>query len=308
MLLALMREITAGLRFPEGPIAMSDGSVLLVEIARGTLTRVWPDGRTAVVAETGGGPNGAALGPDGAVWICNNGGFEWHEVEGLLLAGNQPASYAGGSIQRVELDTGRIDTVYTACDGHPLRGPNDLVFDGTGGFWFTDHGKIRDRDRDRGGLYWARADGTEIREVVHPLDAPNGVGLSPDGRRLYVAETYTGRLWAFDVTAPGEIATGPALGMPGGATFVAALPGFQLFDSLAVEACGNVCVATLATGAITAFAPDGAVVEQVPTGDPLTTNVCFGGPDRRTAYVTCSGTGRLVAYDWARPGLALAHG
>ncbi|MEO5899915.1 MAG: SMP-30/gluconolactonase/LRE family protein, partial [Ilumatobacteraceae bacterium] len=59
-------EITSGLRFPEGPIAIDDGSVLLVEIARGTLSQVSPDGEIAVVADLGGGPNGAALGPDGA--------------------------------------------------------------------------------------------------------------------------------------------------------------------------------------------------------------------------------------------------
>jgi gluconolactonase len=75
----LFREIASGLQFPEGPIWCSDGSVLLVEIRRGTLTRVHPDGRKEVVAECGGGPNGAAVGPDGAIYVTNNGGFEWHE-------------------------------------------------------------------------------------------------------------------------------------------------------------------------------------------------------------------------------------
>jgi len=69
-----LKVIAEGLRFPEGPIAMADGSVLLVEIARGTLSRV-RDGRVEVVADLGGGPNGAAIGPDGACYVCNNGGF-----------------------------------------------------------------------------------------------------------------------------------------------------------------------------------------------------------------------------------------
>ena len=81
---------------------MPDGSVLVVEIKRGTLTRVSPDGRTSIVATTGGGPNGAAVGPDGKVYVCNNGGFEWHEIGPFLLPGNQPADYAGGSIHRVD--------------------------------------------------------------------------------------------------------------------------------------------------------------------------------------------------------------
>jgi gluconolactonase len=78
-----------------------------------------------------------------------------------------------------------------------------------------------------------------------------------------------------------------------------------MFDSLAVEACGNVCVATLISGCITVIAPDGRVEEQVPTGDRVTTNIAFGGAELKTAYITLSGKGELVTTDWARPGLPL---
>ena len=108
-----MREIASGLLFPEGPIAMPDGSVILVEIARGTLSRVTPDGKIEVIAETGGGPNGAAIGPDGAVYICNNGGFEWHDVNGLLFAGDIAEDYSGGRIERVDLAAGKVEVLYT---------------------------------------------------------------------------------------------------------------------------------------------------------------------------------------------------
>jgi gluconolactonase len=301
-----MREIASGLQFPEGPIALPDGSVLLVEIQRGTLSRVTSDGKVTVVAETGGGPNGAAIGPDDKVYVCNNGGFEWHQVAGFTVPGEQPVSYSGGSIQRVDTGSGRVDTVYTECNGHPLRGPNDLVFDTHGGFWFTDHGKIRPRERDRGGVYYARPDGSLIREVIYPLDSPNGIGLSPDGKRLYVAETFTGRVWQWDVTGPGEVGSGMPLA-PGGGTLLAGLSGFQLLDSLAVDGHGNVCVATLVNGGVTVLSTFGEVLEHVATGDPLTTNICFGGRDLRMAYVTCSGTGRLVAFEWPRPGLRLNY-
>jgi len=280
--------------------------VLLVEIRRGTLSRVDPGGKITVVGETGGGPNGAAIGPDGKVYVCNNGGFEWHDLGGLTLPGNQPADYIGGRIQRVDLVTGKVEDVYTECDGRPLRGPNDLVFDTAGGFWFTDHGKTRERDRDRTGIFYARPDGSLIREVVFPMEAPNGIGLSPDGKRLYAAETHTGRVWAWDLSGPGEIAAGASFG-PGGGTLLAGLPGFQLLDSLAVDGDGNVCVATLVNGGITVISPDGAILEHVPTGDPLTTNICFGGSDLRTAYITLSGTGRLVATEWPRAGLKLSY-
>jgi len=301
-----MIEITSGLQFPEGPIAMPDGSVVLVEIKRGTLSRVSPDGKISVVAHTGGGPNGAAIGPDGKVYVCNNGGFEWHDLGGFTIPGNQPVDYSGGRIQRVDLATGKVEDLYTECDGHPLRGPNDIVFDATGAFWFTDHGKLRERDRDRTGAFYAKADGSLIREAIFPLDAPNGIGLSPDGQRLYVAETHTGRVWYWHLKGPGEIDVAGAFG-PSGGSLLAGLPGFQLFDSLAVDGAGNVCVATLVNGGITVISPDGTSIEHVPTPDPLTTNICFGGPDLRTAYITLSGTGRLVAMDWPRPGLALNY-
>jgi gluconolactonase len=301
-----IREITSGLAFPEGPVWMPDGSIVLVEIKAGTVTRVAPDGTKTRIATTGGGPNGAAVGPDGKLYVANNGGFEWHDVGGLTLPGDQPADYGGGRIERVDLATGTVEVLYRDCDGHPLRGPNDLVFDFTGGgFWFTDHGKIRKRERDRGGLYWARADGSEIREVVYPLDSPNGVGISPDGRRVYVAETWTGRVWWWQIAEPGRVVPALGLGAEGG-TLLAGLPGFQLFDSLAVDAEGHVCVATLANGGITAISPDGARIEHFALPDPLTTNVCFGGPGLRTAFATLSGTGKLVAFEWPRPGLALA--
>lgn len=306
--MAPFREIASGLRFPEGPVALPDGSVLVVEIARGTLTRVSPEGRVEVVAECGGGPNGAALGPDGKVYVTNNGGFEWIEGRHGLRPHLQAKSYAGGSIQRVDLATGAVETLYTEGPNDRLRGPNDLVFDTHGGFWFTDLGKTRERDWDRGALYYAKADGSEIREVVHPLITPNGVGLSPDGKRLYVAETQTARVWAFDLAGPGEIVRHRWPPSPNGALLLFNAQGYQLFDSLAVDSAGNVCVATIMNGGVTVIAPDGRLVEHVALPDLYVTNICFGGPQMRTAYVTLSGSGRLIALDWPRPGLRLNYG
>ena len=191
--------VADGLGFPEGPVALSDGSLLVVEIRSQCVTRIAADGSRRIIASLAGGPNGAAIGPDGAIYVCNNGGFAFGEVE--LYAINIPVGpapdYAGGSIQRIDPVTSEIRTLYTEAGDVPLRGPNDLVFDRRGGFWFTDHGKSGHRDRDRVGVFYAAADGSFIREVIFPLENPNGIGLSPDGRTLYVAETYTCQLWAF---------------------------------------------------------------------------------------------------------------
>lgn len=301
-----IQEIAGGLRFPEGPIAMPDGTLLLVEIEGRTLTRVGTDGRVERLVKLQGGPNGAAIGPNGKVYICNNGGFKWHDsAEHGIRPIGQSDDYAGGWIETVDLATGRVERLYERTEAGPLHGPNDLVFDRQGGFWFTDLGKTRARDVDRGSVCYAQADGSGIRELIFPLWTPNGIGLSADERTLYVAETCTGRIWAFDLSGPGEIAHRPWPDSPQGGRLVAGLPGYQNLDSLALDSAGNVCVATLANGGITVVSPDGADIEHIPMPDAMTTNVCFGGPSLRTAYVTLSSTGRLVSMDWPRPGLPL---
>lgn len=302
-----LRTVTDGLLFPEGPIALDDGAVLVVEIMGGRLIRVEPNGRKLAVADLGGGPNGAAIGPDGQCYVCNNGGFNWSTAaDGYMRPVGRADDYVTGSIQRVDLSTGRVETLFTACDGEPLKGPNDIVFDGLGGFYFTDHGKTHGRLMDRGAVYYAAADGSFIREVGFPFLTPNGIGLSPDGRELYVSETETGHLWAFPVLGPGELGKA-AWPSPNGGRFVGGPLGYQRFDSMAVEANGNICVATLVRGGVSVFSPEGEHLEFHEAPEGYCTNIAFGGPERRTAFITLSGYGRLVAVDWEREGLKLRH-
>jgi gluconolactonase len=304
--LKLQGEVIAtGLKFPEGPVALPDGSVLVVEIAAGRLLRVRPGEKPEVVAVLGGGPNGAALGPDGHCYVCNNGGFSWRTDDGFTRPTGPAADYDGGAIQRVNLATGAVETLYTQCDGIALHGPNDIVFDAHGGFWFTDFGKTFEDRMLRGAVYYARTDGRFIRRAAHPVLTPNGIGLSPDGRMLYVSETETSRLWSYPVTARGELGHEP-WPSPNGARLVHGLPGFQRFDSLAVEASGNICVATLVRGGISVFSPAGELLEFHEAPEGYCTNICFGGADRRTAFITLSGHGQLLAARWPRAGLALS--
>lgn len=299
--------LAEGLLFPEGPVALADGTVLVVEIARGTLTRVGTDGSVDVVADVGGGPNGAAVAPDGSIIICNNGtAFDYLDLGGLRIPVQPPTSWTAGSIQRVDLATGAVSELYTECNGRGLRAPNDIVFDAHGGFYFTDHGLRLERASDTTSVFYAQPDGSSIREVIFPLDAPNGVGLSPAGDRIYVAETHTGRVWAWDVTGPGEVASHG--GMHAGGTLLYGAAGLVMYDSLAVDSDGNVCVGTLGLGegGISVIAAGGGLVERYLFDDPLVTNICFGGPDRSTAFMTASGTGQLLSAPWPTPGLELA--
>jgi gluconolactonase len=221
----------------------------------------------------------------------------------VIVVGTTPADYEGGRIERVDLATGRSERIYTACGEHGLRGPNDLVFDRTGGFWFTDLGKHFPRSRDASGLYYARPDGSAIAEAVYGALSFNGVGLSPDEQTLYVADTMSARLWGNPLSASGEIAAPPPQ-RHNPARLVGTAPGDVMLDSLAVTEAGDICVGTLMNGGITTFTPAGET-RHTALPEPYVTNICFGGSDRQTAFITLATTGKVVKCRWPEPGLAL---
>lgn len=299
--------IATGLRFPEGPVWLEDGSIALVEIERQTVSRVYPDGRIEVMAEVPGGPNGLARGRDGAFYVCNSGGFGWVEdQDGLLIPSGTAPDYLGGSIDRFDPETDKVTTLYTHCGTRRLSGPNDLVFDHHGGFYFTDIGKIRTEDRDHGGVYYALADGSRIEPVVHPILSPNGCGLSPAGDILYVADMEPARLWAFPVVAPGKVAKLPFPQSGNGGRLLGAATGFQGYDSLAVDSEGAIAIGTVwGQPQITVISPRGGIIREIPMPDPFPTNLCFGGKDGCTAFITLSGKGQLASLRWPCPGAAL---
>ena len=303
-----MRVFATDLQFPEGPVWLGDGSLLVVEIRRKTLTRCWPDGRKQYF-NLGGGPNGAAMGADGYCYVANNGGFSFRQrADGRWVTSGTPDDYVTGRIDRVNIETGKFEVLYDKIDGRNIRGPNDLVMDAHGGFYFSDPGKTRHRDWDRGSVCYAKCDGSLVKEIIFPIHKPNGVGLSPDGKTLYVAETESGRLWAWALKGPGELANPvtASAASPHGSRLVYASSVYQRFDSLAVEADGRVCVGTLDRGGINVIDPATSTSEFVPVpGDTHVTNICFGGRDLRTAYITQSYAGHLVEMEWPRPGLAL---
>lgn len=287
-----IRIVAEGLVFPEGPLELPNGDILVTEIWGHRITRVAADGAKSIFAETGGGPNGAAIGPDGAIYVTQNGGSL------------KPEKNVGGQIQRIAHEGADVTTLYRECNGEPLSAPNDLVFDAEGNFYFTDLGRTRGRIRELGGVYYAASDGSFIREIVFPMESPNGCSLSPDGRVLYVGETATGRVWAHTLRGPGEV---------GASRVLATVPGapptnLARCDSMCVDSAGNVLQATLDNGGITEISPDGSRVVHHPTGDRMTTNCCFGGPGLHTLYVTLSESGRLGAIDnWPTAGLRLQY-
>jgi gluconolactonase len=278
--------IGEGLAFPEGPVVLADGAVIVVESFGGCVTRCW-DGRKEVICAPGGGPNGAAIGPDGALYVCNNGGIG-------------PQHFAPpdavGRIERIDLATGHCERIYESCAGRPLSAPNDLMFDEDGNLWFTDFGRLEQYGKRYGALYCCRADGSAITRVVDHATSYNGVGISPDMRTVYMSDTIEARIYA--------VARKAAAQKP---RFIATIPGKVGLDSLAMTAAGNICVATIGdTGAISTVTPDGHITA-TPMDDQLTTNIAFGGAAMRDAYITWSLKGMVVKMPWAEPGMRLVY-
>lgn len=302
---ASFETLATDLLAPEGPKPLQDGSVLVCEMARGTLSRVSPGGKVDVVAELGGSPNGVAIGPDGAAYVMNNGGMKFTRSNGLLQPEPAVGKREGGSVQRVDLRSGQFTTLFSGAKGHPIKAPNDLVFDRTGGFWFTDPAAPHAQGTQQGAVFWAKSDGSEIRQVWE-LSGPNGIALSPDGNTLYVALTGKQSIAACKVLGPGKLATNASGAADG--KIIATLKEEQSFlDSMAVEADGALVVGTLFKGCVSVIRPSGELQDQLYFPERFVTSIAFGGKDMRTAFITLTTTGRLVSVPWPRPGLRLAY-
>ncbi|RHW26216.1 SMP-30/gluconolactonase/LRE family protein [Nocardioides immobilis] len=290
------RIIARGLEFPEGPVAMSDGSVILGEIKGGAITRIDPDGTVERIASCIGGPSGLALGPDGAMYVCASG---W-----------SPDGNIGGRIDRLDLKTGTVDVLYDGFEGRRLSAPNDIVFDQHGGFYFTDYGAVTPTNHERGALYYASIDGSSMVKLRDAhfgpvgIGFPNGIGITPDGQNLLYVETFTARLFSSRIVAPGVLDAEQSVDD----SFLFGANGVEWFDGLDVDAAGNVCVATLRSGCITVVAHDGSAASLVglpeEVWEPLPTNLCFGGQDKSTVFVTLSASGTLLEAPWPVIGAA----
>jgi gluconolactonase len=288
--LSTLRTVATDLRFPEGPIALDDGTVLVSELEGGSLACVAPDG-TVTRIDVGGGANGAALGPDGAVYVNNSGGFVYDtDDDGIRFPYGVKEGNPGGTVQRVDLDTGEVADALTHVDGERIGGLNDIVFDETGSCYLVDTG--------RGEVHYADVLARTIRTVARGLAIPNGMGLSPAGDRLYVNETYAGNVDVWDVVGPGQLANQRVLFNDGG---------HHGFDGLAVDGAGNVCAANLAASGVSVISPAGEEIArfETPRRDTYVTNLCFGGPEPDTAYIASAGRGRLYSVRWPWGGLRL---
>jgi gluconolactonase len=266
--------LAEGLDFPEGPVWLGPERVAFTQI-RGQCVSLWERGTVTRIAATGGGANGATLGPDGALYVANNGGLSLGH-EGRWMA-PEPIP---GRIQRVTLD-GRVSDVAVDLPGAAPNRPNDLCFGPDGLLYYTDPHNWEDLANLRPGRVARTTLDGRVTLLAEVPGFPNGIAFGPD-RRLYLAQSVTQQILVME-PRPGATP----------ATHCTLPKGFP--DGFCFDAAGRLYVAGSLGDVLVVFEPDGRVAEVIELGagtEP--TNCCLG--DGRL-YVTLAGTGRLVALD-----------
>jgi gluconolactonase len=269
--------VASGLAFPEGPV-WHEGSLWFTEITGGRISRLTPQGEVEIAGETGGGPNGATLGPDGALWVTQNGGM-----------GSGPRTAAG--IQRLTLD-GEVTTAFTTVGGVALEGPNDLAFGPDGRLWFTDpRGAADPGHNDKPGRLFAvdiaSGEGELVAEVGPVF--PNGIAFDAEGT-LHWTESFTRNVMRM-VDGKAEVAI--------------ALPEKHMPDGMCFGADGKMYVASTYAHCVSVVdlsSGTAEIVDRLMCGDGMPTNCCFAGT---TLYVTESRRHTLYRFDLGVEGLPL---
>lgn len=268
----------------EGVVFDHNGRGYLSEGAR----IVWFDlaGRHDTFAQTG-SPNGHKILADGTHLVCD---ASHHAVLHLSAEGKV------------------LDPASKECHGSPLRGPNDLTLDTpNGGFYFSDPGGSG-IDNPIGTVHYVDREGV-THLIADGLAFPNGIVLTPDGRRLYLAESQRNRVLVFDVAAPGKVENRRVLAdLPAKDEAQGQIDNQP--DGMCLDADGNLYVAHYGMKQVQVLNPEGKLIAQYGGGNVTTSNVAFGSPGMDQLFVTGglgaeSGGGGLFRLDLGVKGLVI---
>ncbi len=282
---------------PEGPVALSDGTWLIVEGGpeRGCVTHISADGRTSRVVKKTGRPNGLAVDSHGVIWVAES---------------KQP------SLVRLTME-GKAEIVATECDGEAFRFPNDLCFGPDGALYLTDSGIFIDEFapnnqvrpdymnlRYDGRVYRVDVDTGNVEKLDDGIKFTNGIAFGPDDF-LYVNETLTGNIYRYALLPGGAVSSRTLFGnviRPGPP------PGLKGPDGMAFSIEGRLYVAVFGQQNITVLGPAGAVVERIPTAGKLPTNVAFALPGHSCLHITEYELGQMESIETPADGLPLWSG
>ena len=288
---------TTGLSAPEGPVALADGTWLIVEggAERGCVTHISADGKAKKVIKKTGRPNGLAVDSKGVIWVAES---------------KQP------SLVRLTME-GKAEVVATACDGEAFLFPNDLCFGPDGALYLTDSGVFIDefapnnqirpdymKVKYDGRVYRIDVSSGKVTKLDSGIKFTNGIAFGPD-RLLYVNETLTGNIYSY-AWRGGEIAGPRALF--GNAIRPDAPPGWKGPDGMAFSADGKLYVAVFGQKDITGLGRNGRVVERIETRGKLPTNVAFALPGHKRLHITEYEFGEMETVTVAIEGLPLWDG
>lgn len=309
-----VKIVAGGIRGPEGPSELPDGSVALVEFAAGNIAHVGADGTRDSLASLGAGVAGTAVGRDGALYVVklNTAKFmagaanrappaapadaATAPARGAEAAGPPRLAPSPAAIVRIDLKTRATKTLYSQYNGEELKAPDDLAIDGYGDMWFTD---LTDQV-----VYWARTDGSGLEPLIKDVPGVNGITLSPDHRTLYIVSE--GKLLGFSIVGRGKLKQQAGRAQ---SRVVATLdPGLHEPDGMKTEANGDILLACWEDG-ILRYTSDGRFISQTKVPGLQIINMTFGGADRRTLYLAAhplnNMVGGLQSIRWPRPGSRL---
>ncbi|RYG12111.1 MAG: SMP-30/gluconolactonase/LRE family protein [Burkholderiales bacterium] len=261
----------------EGPSFDREGNLYCVDIPWGRVFKIDPKGGFTLLAEYDGEPNGLKIHRDGRIFI---------------------ADYKNGIVV-LDPVTGKVEPFLARVRLERLKAVNDLVFASNGDMYFTDQGLTGLHD-PTGRVFRVRADG-RVDCLLDNIPSPNGIVLDPSETVLFVAVTRANAIWRVPLMRDGSVAkVGNFIQLSGGGG-----P-----DGLAMDEAGNLCVAHIGIGAVWLFSPAGEPVLRLQSGHGRhTTNMAFGGPDRRTLFITESETGTILQAEMDVPGRQMfSHG
>lgn len=285
-----------GLSAPEGPVALADGTWLIVEggAERGCITHISTDGQTKKIVKKTGRPNGLAIDSSGVIWVAES---------------KQP------SLLRVTME-GKSEVVATECDGEAFMFPNDLCFGPDGALYLTDSGVLIDNFAPNnhirpdylqlkydGRVYRVDVSTGKVEKLDTEIKFTNGIAFGPD-RRLYANESVTGNIYVYE-WRKGEVSGRALFGNvrnPDGP------PGWRGPDGMAFSTDGELYVAVFGQKDITVLGQSGQVVRRIPTAGQLPTNVAFGLPGQRRLHITEYEHGQMETISVPADGLPLWDG